>query len=113
MGRAIARFLVVTIVITLTLADLAVAEQRPPAVRLPHTQSDSIAVKVVVTRGDHLWKISERHLEELMGREPSGAEVSPYWRQVIEVNRKALRSGDPDLIYPGEVVTLPPFSARP
>ena len=35
------------------------------------------------------------------------AEVARHWRQVIEVNLERLRSGDPDLIYPGEVFDLP------
>jgi nucleoid-associated protein YgaU len=37
-------------------------------------------------------------------------EISPYWRVVIETNREGLRSGDPDLIYPGETVVLPPVN---
>jgi nucleoid-associated protein YgaU len=28
---------------------------------------------------------------------------------VIEANRDRLRSGDPDLIYPGEEIILPPL----
>jgi nucleoid-associated protein YgaU len=62
------------------------------------TQPDS----VVVARGDHLWKISARYLGTDVNHE-----VAPYWREVIQVNTPHLRSGDPDLIYPGEVVHLP------
>lgn len=58
---------------------------------------------VVVTRGDHLWKISARHL----GEDASNDEIAPYWREVIDVNTPRLKSGNPDLIYPGEVVELP------
>jgi nucleoid-associated protein YgaU len=36
--------------------------------------------------------------------------ISPYWRAVIRANRAALRSGDPDLIFPGEWISLPPTS---
>jgi nucleoid-associated protein YgaU len=57
---------------------------------------------VVVVPGDHLWKISERRLGPA-----SPDEIAPYWREVIQVNTPRLRSGDPDLIYPGEVVELP------
>jgi nucleoid-associated protein YgaU len=42
-----------------------------------------------------------------MGREPSDSEVAPYWVSVVEANRNSIRSGNPDLIYPGEVVLLP------
>jgi len=58
---------------------------------------------VIVERGDHLWKISERRLGPLVAT----AEVAAYWRRVIARNTPHLRSGDPDLIYPGEVVELP------
>lgn len=62
---------------------------------------------VMVAPGDHLWKISETHLTVLRGTTPGDSEISPYWRQVIELNGPRLRSGDPDLIYPGEMVEMP------
>jgi nucleoid-associated protein YgaU len=108
MGRALARLLVAALVVVLTMSSLALADQGSSRVRLPRTApGDVAATTVVVVRGDHLWRISERHLDAVLGRTAADAEVSPYWRRVIEVNRDGLRSGDPDLIYPGEVVTLP------
>ena len=62
---------------------------------------------VIVEKGDHLWSISADHLEQRLTLRPTDAEIVPYWRTVIEVNRDRLRSGDPDLIYPGETVLLP------
>jgi nucleoid-associated protein YgaU len=81
------------------------------SVRLPITVvvSPSPPTTAVVVPGDHLWKISEHHLESA----DSALEVAPYWRQVIEVNTPSLRSGDPDLIFPGEVIELPVLSERP
>jgi nucleoid-associated protein YgaU len=64
---------------------------------------------VVVEKGDHLWKISARHL----GPGATGGEIAPYWREVIMVNTPHLRSGDPDLIFPGEVVRLPATREQP
>lgn len=64
---------------------------------------------VVVVSGDHLWKISERHVEATS----PGLRIAPYWLEVIEENRPRLRSGDPDLIYPGEVIVLPELSGQP
>ena len=64
---------------------------------------------VVVERGDHLWKISARHLSQVA----PDATVAPYWLEVIDTNTPHLRSGDPDLIYPGEVIELPAMSERP
>jgi nucleoid-associated protein YgaU len=43
-----------------------------------------------------------------LGRTAGPDEVAGFWRSVIEANRELIRSGDPDLIYPGEVVVLPP-----
>ena len=62
---------------------------------------------VVVIEGDNLWSISEGHLVVEFDRAVDDGEVSPYWRRVIATNSGDLRSGNPDLIYPGEVVVLP------
>jgi nucleoid-associated protein YgaU len=62
---------------------------------------------VVVEPGDHLWKISEAELARRLGRSAGPDEVAPYWLTVIDANRDSLHSGDPDLIYPGELITLP------
>lgn len=87
----------------------AVGEETP--VRLPVTvvATSSPATTTVVVPGDHLWRISEQHLDSA----DSALEVAPYWHQVIEVNTPRLRSGDPDLIFPGEVIELPVLSERP
>jgi nucleoid-associated protein YgaU len=68
---------------------------------------------VVVEPGDHLWKISQDHLDRELGRRARVGEVAPYWIAVIEANRDGLRSGDPDLIFPGEVVLLPTAGEEP
>lgn len=60
-----------------------------------------------VQPGDNLWVISRRHLEGALGHRPTNHEVAPYWRRVIDANTARLISGDPDLIYPGEVIELP------
>jgi hypothetical protein len=40
--------------------------------------------------------------------------VVPYWRVVIDRNASTfVRSGDPDLIYAGQVIDLPPPPAPP
>jgi nucleoid-associated protein YgaU len=65
----------------------------------------------VVTAGDNLWRIAERHLAAVTGRPVEAmplVEVHAYWLRVIEANHTGLRSGDPNLIYPGETLTLPP-----
>lgn len=83
----------------------------PPHLRpaLPAVPLDgSVEHRVTVRRGDHLWSLSERHLQQVLGMpHPGEPAVARYWARVIDVNRAIIRSGDPDLIYPGEVITLP------
>lgn len=62
-----------------------------------------------VEPGDHMWEIAEETLRDELGREPTDAEVTPYWRSVIAANQDNLRPPeDPDLIYPGQVLDVPP-----
>ena len=98
---------VVVIVILLAGALAASATPRPSAVRLPVTVNPAPRSSVVVEPGDHLWKISASHLSEQLHRAPEDREIWPYWREVIAANVAGLRSGDPDLIFPGEVIALP------
>jgi len=68
----------------------------------------SVNHQVTVRRGDHLWSLSESHLERVLGRtDLSEHEIARHWVRVIAANETTIRSGDPDLIYPGEVVVLP------
>jgi hypothetical protein len=64
-----------------------------------------------VVQGDNLWTIARNHLAEVRGRpavELSDRQIAAYWVTLVDANLGGLRSGDPDLIYPGEVVELPP-----
>lgn len=109
MSRVIA---LVGLVFLLVATGIAVAspssEVQLPITFTPTGDADEDGGTVVVEKGDHLWKISARHL----GDEATDADIAPYWRQVVEVNTPRLRSGDPDLIFPGEVVELPAIRAR-
>ena len=102
MGRVL--FICVTAAVVL-LGEVAFADPDTREARLPWTQPTTVrSDEVIVEPGDHLWRISKRHLDSLEAFGP----VAAYWRQVITANVDSLRSGDPDLIYPGEVITLPP-----
>ena len=93
--------------VVIILSPVARAESGGIRNYVPIAIADGESDSVVVEKGDHLWSISAEHLEQRLARSPRDTEVAPYWHQVIEVNRHRLRSGDPDLIYPGETVLLP------
>ncbi|HEU4320288.1 MAG TPA: hypothetical protein VFS66_09420 [Acidimicrobiia bacterium] len=101
MGRP----LIIVLLVGLFLATGVAGAMPVRQVRIPATTSNtsSTPVTVTVAKGDHLWKISARHL----GAGSDNGEIAPYWRTVVEVNTPRLRSGDPDLIYPGEVIEMP------
>ena len=60
-----------------------------------------------VAPGDSFWSIAEELLGERLGRPPTDAEVDGPWRRLVEANRDRLVSGDPDRLFPGQVLLLP------
>ena len=60
-----------------------------------------------VVRGDNLWTIAANHIASTHAGGPAASEITEYWLKVIAANRDTLRSGDPNLIFPGEIVALP------
>lgn len=83
------------------------ADHIDPVTATTGTKSAAIAYDYVVEKGDNMWLAAERHLEDVMGRAPTDAETATYWSHMIEVNRPLIRSGDPDLIFPGEIIVCP------
>jgi nucleoid-associated protein YgaU len=62
----------------------------------------------VVRAGDNLWTIAARAASgPAASTDPSDSEIASYWNALIERNRARLQSGDPNLIYPGEILELP------
>jgi hypothetical protein len=61
-----------------------------------------------VVKGDHFWNIAKNHLQDTLKHKPTEDEVAHYWVKLVAANRATIRSGNPDLIYPQEVVKLPP-----
>jgi hypothetical protein len=93
-----------TPVTTLTVPAATAAPTQPPT-------APGVAEAVVVVRpGDNLWLIATRALRG--AGQPTGAsEVAPYWGRIIAANTAHLRSRDPNLIFPGERIVLPPNDA--
>ncbi|HSK97590.1 MAG TPA: hypothetical protein VK891_13305, partial [Euzebyales bacterium] len=61
-----------------------------------------------VRTGDHLWNIAA----SVVGAQGAIADrraVASYWAELVRSATPQLRSGDPNLIYPGETLELPPL----
>ena len=67
-------------------------------------------VEYVVQPGDSIWSVSSVHVHRSQTGPVPAYEIVRVWLQVVELNRGRLRSGDPDLIYPGEILMLPDLS---
>jgi hypothetical protein len=83
----------------------------PPAPPAP-PPAPAAGATHTVTGGEHLWSIAAARVAGATGKPPvdlSPADIAPYWLRVVELNRHRLRSGNPNLVYPGEVVELPPL----
>ncbi len=74
----------------------------------------AVAAEVTVQPGDNFWDLAEGQLTEAWGRAPTDAEVVPHWQALVESNRQSLvPPGDPDLIHPGQVFSVPTPPAAP
>jgi hypothetical protein len=79
-----------------------------PVASEPATAAGPAARTWTVRHGDSFWRIARHSLAEAWGRAPSDRELTPYWSAVVETNRSMLRDpGNPDLLFPGDVVALP------
>ena len=135
-SHVVPRFLVVMVVAALATSGPALAQTRPPVppvgpvrdgrahtstvpppttVPLPPPTSPSTvpapvpvpvstptrtATTHVVVAGESLWSIARDRVGD-------GDALLPYWRALCDANRAALRSGDVNVIHPGETVVLP------
>jgi hypothetical protein len=90
------------------LRRVPLVEDGTATMRVEDASVPAAAREWTVQPGDHLWHVAEATLADAWGRAPSDAEVAPYWTVVVEANRARLVDpGNPDLVHPGLVVTLP------
>ena len=90
------------------------AEGTPPPPSVADVPATGDADTWAVEPGDHFWSIAERVLGERWGRRPTTVETDGYWRALVAANRPRLADRDnPDLLFPGQVLTLPPLPERP
>jgi nucleoid-associated protein YgaU len=59
--------------------------------------------------GDHLWGVARATLADHRSTPVSNQDVATYLEQLVDANRANLADPrNPDLVYPGQVMTLPP-----
>ncbi|CAN5171577.1 hypothetical protein BH24ACT1_BH24ACT1_10670 [soil metagenome] len=102
-----------------TMADEG-TEEGPPVMRL--LPDEALAVDPIPTSptggsaesewevrpGDHLWSVAVQVLQRGGAVTRSDGEVAEYWNRLIVANTDRLADpGNPDLIFPGQVLTLP------
>ena len=80
----------------------------PPAARTVQPEPSSVG-GYTVQHGDSLWAIACSWLQA-NGSTPTNAEVDRTWRAIYASNRAAI-GGDPNLIHPGAVLTIPEVAA--
>lgn len=82
----------------------------PPRAIGPHSVDDTATGDLhTVQPGDNLWTIAAHHLKTHDPATPlTKSQIALYWVRVVELNRPSLRSQNPDWIFPGEEIHLPP-----
>ena len=93
---------------TPNLQPLVEVDRNEPCVVDEPIGSYSAPLTWLVRPGDHLWKIAGEHLSIVLDRPPTRREHARYWVEVVNAARPVIRSGDPNLIHPGEEIPLPP-----
>ena len=92
--------------------------ERPPTSGAPnpdeHGEGPAEVVipahQVVVSPGDNLWSLSADALALHSLADPDTPTIARYWRLVVAGND--VRSGDADIIVPGETINLPAHTAQ-
>jgi nucleoid-associated protein YgaU len=83
-----------------------------PLVTPPAAAPPPVPSSYTVVAGDSLWSIAAAQVAQRLGQTPvsvAAAAVTPYWQAVCNANRSSLRSGDLNVIFPGEQISLPPL----
>jgi hypothetical protein len=92
-----------------TFTPIALQEHAPtvaPTLAAPPTWT--------IAPGEHLWAVARETLADSWHRAPTDAEVTPYWRALIEINRSRLiDSTNADYVLAGQIFVLPDVPTAP
>ena len=96
---------------TSTTAEPPIGTDTAPALAPTAFAPADVPATWTVRRGDHLWSIAETTVEAVVSN-PTDADIAAYHRALITANSDRLAvAGDADLIYPGQVFSLPAVTA--
>jgi nucleoid-associated protein YgaU len=94
--------------VTMTRTVLVVPGPAPPGPAPPTAD----ATTWVVEPGDSFWSIAEDVVTPPGQPAPPERDVSRYWRRLVDANRDRLVDpGNPDVLLPGQTLTLPARSS--
>lgn len=78
------------------------AEPPTPPAEVPTSPSSAVHI---VSAGENMWVIAKATLLQRLDTVPTDRQTHAYWIRMLQTNE--VRSGDPNLIYPGERLSLP------
>ncbi len=65
---------------------------------------------LTVSAGQSFWSIAVAVVTARVGPAAPYGRTAGYWAELVAVNSRHLhRPGDPSIIYPGDVIVLPPL----
>ncbi|MEA3217179.1 MAG: resuscitation-promoting factor RpfA [Acidimicrobiia bacterium] len=74
----------------------------------PTAAADALETRVLGP-GDHLWAVAEERVADVLQRPGTDDEITTYWLRLVQLNRAELADPDnPDLVFPGQTIRLPP-----
>lgn len=89
-------------------AAATVTMHRLPDVPAAEPASPVPAGHWTVEPGQCFWSIAEAVLARARGTPPTEVETVAYWHRLIDANRAGLADpGNPDLVFPGQVLAVP------
>ena len=89
------------------------AEPTPPSTTLPTPAATAPHIWTIAP-GEHLWAVASETLTDSWHRAPTDAQVTRYWRELIEANRtRLIDATNPDYVLAGQTFVLPEVPAAP
>lgn len=86
----------------------------PPDASPPATGAPQPQMQHTVRSGESFWAIAAAEVERVTQHQPDLTQVDGYWRALVRANADRLvHPGNPDLVYVGQVLDLPPVPASP